>query len=706
VTKADNTWRSRGPYILILVGGFALRLYGLGAGSLWYDETVSAFLASESIPDLAAHTARDIHPPGYYLLLHAWTRLAGDGEFALAFLSLAFGVLLIPLAYVLARRLLGRTAALWSALLMAVSPYNLWYSQEARMYTLGAALGLAAAWCALRGLAPDPSPSPSPERRGEPDPSPSPRAASLKRSGRGSPKWRGEPDRAWLAGYALAAAAGLYALYYFGFLLAAFNLYAIGCLLAARRFAGLRDWLLAQAAALVLYLPWLPIAWRQATQPPVPPWRELTPLPAVLLEAWTALSLGQSVEPAQVWPVLILAGALFLLGLLHRTGKAAALAFYTFAPLALMVLASPATPLYHVRYLFTYSPPFYILLGGGLAWLARRARPLAALAAAGLLAGSAFSTYRLHADPRYAPDDFRGAVRFIAERWRPGDAVLVNAGYAYTGWMYYYDGPTAGRVRLSDYAAGHAAGDGPPLLLAGSIDGSPALGWGDPASDFYPTTAAETAAALERATHDYPRLWVLRIYDTVTDPQGLTREWLAAHTTLFEDQVFAGEAFMRVQGYLSPRQPAPPGGPGVPLAGGVTLAGWEVGAADARRAGDPLDVALWWQLEAGSAPARSPHAVSLKLWGGGDSPWLAAQQDEWPLGGRFLTPDWPAGEPVRHPMRLWLPSGLPAGRYSLNVEMYDPATLQPLARADGRPGGIPLGPVVVTSEGAVRSPHP
>ena len=101
---------------------------------------------------LIAHTARDIHPPAYYLLLHYWTRLAGQTEFALAFFSLAFGLLLIPLTSRLARLVANKPVAVWAALLVAFSPYHIWYSQEVRMYTLGAALGLGAAYCGLCAL--------------------------------------------------------------------------------------------------------------------------------------------------------------------------------------------------------------------------------------------------------------------------------------------------------------------------------------------------------------------------------------------------------------------------------------------------------------------------------------------------------------------------------------------------------------------------
>ena len=62
-------WR-RWVLIAILLLAFGLRLYRLGVGSLWYDETVSVHLAAKSLSALVAHTAGDIHPPGYYVLLH------------------------------------------------------------------------------------------------------------------------------------------------------------------------------------------------------------------------------------------------------------------------------------------------------------------------------------------------------------------------------------------------------------------------------------------------------------------------------------------------------------------------------------------------------------------------------------------------------------------------------------------------------------
>ena len=175
----------------ILLLAFGLRLYRLGAESLWYDETVSVYLASKSIPALVAHTAGDIHPPGYYLLLHAWTRLAGNSDFSTGFFSLIFGVLLVPLAYRLAARVFDKKVGLLAALLVACSPFHLWYSQEVRMYTLGAVLGISALGAVVSLFAAPPQQLPAWSR---------------------------------LAMYAICGALGLWMLYYFAFLLVAINL--------------------------------------------------------------------------------------------------------------------------------------------------------------------------------------------------------------------------------------------------------------------------------------------------------------------------------------------------------------------------------------------------------------------------------------------------------------------------------------------------
>ena len=158
---AASRWHRPLLLAAILVG-FAVRLYRLGAESLWYDETVSVYLSRLSLPAMFAHTAGDIHPPGYYALLHAWQALTAPSlahglEFLYAFPSLFFGLLALPLLYALGRRLFGPRTGLAALWLGAFAPFLVWYSQEVRMYTLGAFLGLLCLWSLLKFC--DPSPS-------------------------------------------------------------------------------------------------------------------------------------------------------------------------------------------------------------------------------------------------------------------------------------------------------------------------------------------------------------------------------------------------------------------------------------------------------------------------------------------------------------------------------------------------------------------
>lgn len=644
--------KERASLFAILLAALAVRLWRLGADSLWYDETVTLFIAQEDLARLTAHTAGDIHPPLYYILQHFWLAAAGAGEFAAAFFSLFFGVLSVALLYRLARDLTGHgTVALLAGLLAAFSPFHLWYSQEVRMYTLGACLGMGAGLILWRWLR---------EMHARP----------------------GNLGVCWLAAYAIVAALGLYTLYYFAFLLAFLGLWGLA---GAWRAGGTRPqrtrlilaWCAAQMVALALFGPWLPIAFRQATTPPVPPWRSFTPLPQVLLESWNALSVGQSLPPDLSWPWLLLTAALAALGIaaLVREGKGETALFlggYVAFPLAAIYLASYATPLFHARYLFTYAPPFAILVAAGLQAVRWRARWVRAIVLIALLAGYAWSAWRLETLPAYRADDHRAAVRYLESRLRPGDAVLVNAGYVYTALEAYRREPVAWRGRLVNYPQTPVEGNGWVLLQTGSIGGAPSLGWGDPLSDFYPMTAGEARAALEEAFRRHARVWVYRCYDTVTDPQGLIRGWLEEMGTRFDDQVFPGESNLRVQGYLSRLwKGATTGAAGPLFGGGLRLADLSVQADEG--AERRIWAAITWQK---AGPIPSEWAVSLRLYD--EAGHRVAQADEVPAGPLHGPHLWTSGETVPHTMRLDLPVGTPPGTYALRLAVYQRENLSPL----------------------------
>ena len=77
----------------------------------------------------------EVATPQYHLLLHLWMTLFGTSLFALRFLSLIFGVFATIIIYLLGRRLFNEEVGLISALILAISPLNIEYSQEARICT-------------------------------------------------------------------------------------------------------------------------------------------------------------------------------------------------------------------------------------------------------------------------------------------------------------------------------------------------------------------------------------------------------------------------------------------------------------------------------------------------------------------------------------------------------------------------------------------
>ena len=131
--------------VVITALAFGLRVTHLDTQGLWSDEFTSlgrAMLApSELLRDLPVE-----HVPLYFWLLHCWTLAAGSSDFALRFLSVIWGTLAVPLLYALGRRLVARPAAVMAAFLLAINPFQVWYSQDTRMYSMLVGLGLMALW--------------------------------------------------------------------------------------------------------------------------------------------------------------------------------------------------------------------------------------------------------------------------------------------------------------------------------------------------------------------------------------------------------------------------------------------------------------------------------------------------------------------------------------------------------------------------------
>jgi 4-amino-4-deoxy-L-arabinose transferase-like glycosyltransferase len=124
-----------------------LRFTNLGLQSLWVDEALTAWVLDPSPLDTFDNLAdREATPPLYYALAWLWTRVLGEGDVALRSLSALLGTATVPAVYLAGARLVNARTGIVAAALVATSPYLIWYSQEARSYSLAmllAALSLA-----------------------------------------------------------------------------------------------------------------------------------------------------------------------------------------------------------------------------------------------------------------------------------------------------------------------------------------------------------------------------------------------------------------------------------------------------------------------------------------------------------------------------------------------------------------------------------
>lgn len=151
---AIKAHRERSVAVLLTLLAAAVRLVGLGDLGLSYDEAATALMARANVAEIVDFhwTAGFEHPPLWQLLIHVWSIFARQSEYALRFLPAIAGILVIPLIWQMARWLYPKSPAVAqiSGAFAALAPILVYYSQDARMYTIVLALALASMLTMLR----------------------------------------------------------------------------------------------------------------------------------------------------------------------------------------------------------------------------------------------------------------------------------------------------------------------------------------------------------------------------------------------------------------------------------------------------------------------------------------------------------------------------------------------------------------------------
>lgn len=385
-----------------------LRLVGLGDKAFWYDEILTWGRARLPFGELIINALRHKHFPSYFLLVGPFASATHSPEWMLRLPSAVCSAACVFVVACLASDARGLKAALIAGLLMALSPIEVAFAQDARPYALISLLVLIATWALLR-IAQNPD------------------AASV-------PVTRPQALRgAWIAYVAATIAALLVENNTIPFLLAS-NLAIMTIVLrtAPKPPGLLRNWAGAQAVIVLIWLPALLSMWwmnRGAVLDGMQ-WIPKASWPAILSTAEALylfripdmITLKLFPAPLPEFGALIALAALFGAWRLKSEPSVLTVIGLVFLamPVAVLMLA-PIQPLLVPRYLLWSTGPFFALAGIGFAALPGRFFVPTALAIA---VGGAMSLAPYYGAETKPP--WNAALTYLAERVSPGDVIVAQ----------------------------------------------------------------------------------------------------------------------------------------------------------------------------------------------------------------------------------------------------------------------------------------
>jgi mannosyltransferase len=477
----------------IAVGAFALllRVYGLGDKPFWLDEVASLRRATATLSDLVSDSLHNTHYPTYFLLLWLVAKL-GTSQWLLRAPSALCGALSAALVCAIGGKVAGARSGVAAGLLLAISPFEVQFGQEARSYTLVSCLILTALFGIVR-LAQQPA------------------AASLPFTDAVAPRG------AWVA-YILGTAAALDVLNVAIPWLAAANLAAFGIARAAgaSRRGFWRNWIAAQLAILVAWAPLLAAVYVSrggavldgADWAPAGTSRTLWSIIAPVYLLRISSFITYDLMPAKLPELGVAVAAAAALGAWRLRRQPTVLAVLSCAVVALplgLCLVSLFVPVLVPRYFAWGAAPFSIVAGIGLSQL--QGRRFAALAAGFGVVGliNLAPYYGYETKPRW--DLLAAKLATVA---RPGDVVLLNSYYAYSMLSVF-----AARAGLDEHRVKLTwelpqAEQVPPGHDVWAVYGRTGQNARQPPGDYQGSLSSLGHAAVERSVGRYIVLWRFR----------------------------------------------------------------------------------------------------------------------------------------------------------------------------------------------------
>ncbi|MBN2392756.1 MAG: glycosyltransferase family 39 protein [Anaerolineae bacterium] len=624
--------------VALIILAFGLRVWGLTATSLWYDETFVLYHAQQGVIDGTLGLLREDNAlPLHGLLLALWINVAGGGEFAARYLSVLLGTIAAALVLRLGSVVIERRYGGWGAALAYVTlPIYVYYAQEVRMYALVVPLAAGFAWMSWR----------------------------IVERGRGVPA------------YVILGTAMMLAHLYAGLLWAAVLVWGSYRLQMANG-----KWRIANHASRIpSYVWWRANLWLCLAVLPIAAWGlwrarvDATAVSAIPTEAlrWIPVLFGVGQYLPRPWDllfiaitVLALAAALAGLWRARRVDGMAWLLITLILPVVLLLAATFVKAKWSERYLL---PSFglALVIGVGVGWeslvVSRKSKRQCAAVesrksrithhvsrvcgallltvwlalAAPALARQAQGTWAVGIIDEWHPrPDFRGVARYIEARDTPDDAIVVIGGYAAYTLDYYYDGP----ARLFGLPFDKRVLDTQhPLDL-------------------------HALATLEQQTWSAQRLWLVLWQDTLADPTRLVVSHLieACHRLPVDTHLTNVGVILFDLTTCHPldRLAVPPHPLAVDFTEPIRVTGYDLIKTD-----ETWEVDIWWETY---GPLPTNYLVFVHLIGP-DSV-LVAQHDHIAGTDAYPTSQWVVGTMLRDRFFLNVPGGV-CNQCTLQVGLY------------------------------------
>lgn len=663
-------WVERGAAVLarpwVWVGalsvlGFLLRRYHLGDESLWFDEADIVRRAGQSLPTLLGNfTQAGENGPLYTLLLHFWlSAIKGAPLFARALhlvfghndealvrgLSAVFGACAIPLMYLFGERVGGRTLGFIAAILLTFNPFHIWYSQDAKMYTLLVLLSLASSLLYLEALE------------------------------EGKPRlWAGYVACTWvmLAVHGMAGLVLLAQLAATPFLGVGGRGSAVGRI-APRSWLANPRWVAWGWAMLLVLVPLFPVVWLRAAAvftgtADVGGWYTPTGLGDILSTILVKFAVNQADPPWEtvgsiVMLVLALAGASWLF--FTRRARTAPgspgspvtqnsklktqnyLLALWLVPVLAFWLVTLQIPLFQPRYLIMALPPYLVFASAGLLAL-RRIHPSALLAGALVLAvPTAAALSAVNYSSQVQKEDWRGAMSYVQDHLRLRDVVVVFPGYLVTAVNYYYKPGRPSHV---------------PQVDVKTIPSLRTKGFGD----------AELDAALRDAVTCHERAWFITSppRELQEDPLHEVQDWFQYNWHTFDTRVYNGVTVYGISFDGQPNcwYPPPDYKERHTFVNGLKFLGYIYELRDDETAQPdasyfPLTI-YWRNLK------KLDQDLIIRIMIKDPSGKMVVDEALGPLNGYRPTTHWPPDTPVIDYRDLRLPGGLSSGDYHVSLQVY------------------------------------